>query len=201
MKVYEMKPSEIGWAVEVPDRDAIIIMLTKENRMLIISKSNKELVVSEVDVNVVTNKAKDKTEKKAKRKYTRHVKSSMEKRKKLTYLSIKEDAKKGKSLNSSVALAVYKRYGVRLWNNVVADLQSRVNSARQDEVYSDWLVETVKGILQYYDVTFTDHQLWAHVMFLKGVGIITSRRLGASRGKKIVYVVNRQPEIPKTIST
>jgi len=201
MKVYEMKPNEIGWAVEVPDRNAIIITLTKENRVLIVSKSNKELVVSEVELSMVTKKVVEKTEKKAKRKYTRHVESVMEKRKKLAYLPLKMDEKKGKSLNSSIALAVYKRYGVRLWNNVVADLQSRVNSAREDEVYGDWLVETVKGILQYYNVTFTDHQFWAHVMFLKGVGIIKSRRLGAGKGKKIVYVINRQTEIPKTIST
>jgi hypothetical protein len=196
MKVLDIYKEEIGEAVET-DR-YIIVVFKHMDAMYLIEKEHVEMPVSSA---VIEKKNIVKKEKKVKRKYTRHVKSSMEKRKKLTYLSIKEDAKKGKSLNSSVALAVYKRYGVRLWNNVVADLQSRVNSARQDEVYSDWLVETVKGILQYYDVTFTDHQLWAHVMFLKGVGLIKSKRHGAGRGKKIAYVINRQPEIPKTIST
>jgi hypothetical protein len=124
--------------------------------------------------------------------YTKRKVSDREKRLKMKYLPLKEDAKLGKSLNSSVALTVYKHYGIRLWNNVVADLQSRVVSAKSDEVNTDWIAEALKGILGSYDKKSSHHQLWAHVMFLKGVGLIKSKKNGNGLKGKVTYVIDRQ---------
>lgn len=49
MKVYEMKPNEVGNAVETDD--GIIVTLKEENRVLIISK--KDMVVSSIKLDSV----------------------------------------------------------------------------------------------------------------------------------------------------
>lgn len=116
----------------------------------------------------------------------------------LKYLPVKEDSKLGKSLSDSLSLNVYKRYSVRLWNNVMADVMSRVNSAKEDEVNSLWFENTLKGVYSQYALNFNQHQYNAVLMWLKGSGLVSSRR---GLDKKMIYHINKRPEIPRTIST
>ena len=117
---------------------------------------------------------------------------------KITYLPVKIDSKLGKSLNDSLALNVYKHYGVRLWNNVMADVTSRVNSAKENTFDTTWFVETMKGIYSQYDLNYSNHAHNAIMMWLKGTGLVSSKR---RQDKHMVYTIHRDPEIPKTIET
>jgi len=118
----------------------------------------------------------------------------------LKYLPVKEKAGLGKSLNDSVALGVYKRYQLRLWNNAMADLMSRVNSAIADKVSNGWFMETFKGICGTHDINYTQHVHNAWMMWLKDTGLVSSKR-GSPGSRKIIYTIHKRPEIPRTIST
>lgn len=199
MKVYEMKPNEIGWAVEVPDRDAIIITLTKENRVLIVSKSNKMLMVSEVDMTSVAKKVAKKSgvsevnmEKILKKKLPEKGTSSFEHRKPLKYLPVKEDAVLGKTLNTSIALTVYKHYGYRLWNKPSAEIVTRLLSSLEPNQNYTWLNSVIREVLANHGISYSKTKSNAYVMYLKGIGVLSTKR---EFGKKVRYIVNR-----KTIS-
>jgi hypothetical protein len=196
MKVYEMKPNEIGWAVEVPDRDAIIITLTKENRVLIVSKSNKELVVSEVELQSIKKKpdtVKDEARNHMKPGAPKKNVSSFEHRKPLKYLPVREDPVLGKTLNTSIALTVYKHYGVRLWNNPSAEIVSQVLSSQEAKKDYSWVNEIICKGLNKYNITYSKTKSDAYVMFLKGIHVLSTKR---EFSKKVMYVVNT-----KAIST
>lgn len=266
MKVYEMKPNEIGEAVETAD--AIVVTLHEPNekgRILIISR--KDMVVSSVKLDSIKitdspteknlgnergemvkrdgnhiiyknvhdefrhAKTNDEMMDVIKKFYPLYKPSSRQtmihlyKRavangvvsvplkvismthKKITakkrlanmkYLPIKEKAGLGKSLNDSVSLSVYKRYQTRLYNNVMADVMSRVNSAIEDKVDNDWFVGTFKGICGTHNINYTQRVHNAFMMWLKGHGLVSSKR---RVDRKMVYTIHRKPEIPQTIQT
>lgn len=255
MKVYEMKPNEIGETVETTE--AIIVTLHNPDRVLIISR--KDMVVQGASVEsikqpsslrgaVVTRlghgviyknvldefrhaKNRDEMTGIIKRFYPGNKRSSVKvmtnlylravrqgvvsvpmehvalspktvstkkKMGELKYLPILEDSVLGKTLNSSVALAVYKIYGVRLWNNVMADIQSRVNSAKENIVDSRWLEAVFYSVLNQYKIPYSKTKRNAYIMFMKGVNLIRSNR---QKDKKVLYEILRSPAIPGTVST
>lgn len=198
MKVFEMKPDEIGEAVET--NDAIVVTLKKENRVIVISKNDLKIgAVSLVSIKETVSKRSipggGKTVAKTVLKKKDVVKNRLAK---MTYLPVKDDSKLGKSLNDSLALNVYKRYGYRLWNNVMADVMSRVNSAKENVFDNTWFVETLKGIYSQYDLNYSNHAHNAIMMWLKGTGLVSSKR---RQDKHMVYTIHRKSEIPKTIET
>ena len=190
MKVYEMEPNEIGWAVEVPDRDAIIITLTKENRVLIVSKSNKELVVSEVELQSIKKKpdaVKAKASNIMKPGAPKKGVSSFEHRKPLKYLPVKEHPVLGKTLNTSIALTVYKHYGVRLWNKPSTELVTNVLTSTEFNKDYQWLNSLIRNALVKYGIPYSKTKSNAYVMFLKGIHVLSTKR---EFSKKVQYVVN-----------
>ncbi len=191
MKVYEMEPKEIGWAVEVPDRDAIIITLTKENRVLILSRSNKELVVSEVRLQDISKKngVKETVPKKVKHGGKKIHVSSFDHRKELKYLPVKEHDVLGKTLNTSLALTVYKHYGVRLWSVPTTDIVSSVLKSQEQNKDFAWIKHTISDGLSKHGIPFSMTKHNAYVMFLKGIGVIVTKR---DFSKKVQYVVNKE---------
>lgn len=191
MKVYEMEPKEIGWAVEVPDRDAIIITLTKENRVLILSRSNKELVVSEVRLQDISKKngMKETVPKKVKRGAKKIHVSSFDHRKELKYLPVKEHDVLGKTLNTSLALTVYKHYGVRLWSVPTTDIVSSILKSQEQNKDFAWIKKTISDGLIKHGIPFSMTKHNAYVMFLKGIGVIVTKR---DFSKKVQYVVNKE---------
>lgn len=266
MKVYEMKPNEIGEAVETAD--AIIVTLHEPNekdRVLIISR--KDMSVSSTLVSMKITDSSIKKNLGAERGEMvkkdgahviyknvldafRHAKTNDDmmavierfyplykplsretmvyayrraiaegvvsipcsdivtkkrktrrkvlKSKEMTYLPIKNNDLLGKSLNGTIPLNVYKRYGVRLYNNPSADIMSRVNSAKEPVVSLDWMRDTMKSVFDTYNIFLSDSRYNAYVMFLKESGLIKMQR---TQNKKGEYVITRAPEIPKTIST
>ena len=266
MKVYEMKPNEIGEAVET--EDAIIVTLHEwdKDRVLIISR--KDMTISSIKVNsinvtdssdkknlgtergamvkkdrahvvyknvldefrhaktddemmdvikkfyplykpnsmdtlvyvykravadgVISIPARDIVKKR--RRLTRHKKKMND----LTYLPIKENPLFGKSISSTIYLKVYKRYGVRLWNNLLADTMSRVNSAKENAVSIDWMKDTIGSVFSSYKMPFSLTRYNAYAMFLRESNLVTLLLNGRNTG---AYIIHRAPEIPRTIST
>lgn len=132
---------------------------------------------------------------KKERKHTKHRRKKIEK---LKYLSVKEKPLLGKSVGGAVGLRVYKRYGVRLWNNPCADIMSRVNSAKDDAVSVEWMQKTISDIFESYKMRLSKTRYNAYVMFLKGSGLVRMHRKQKQKGE---YVIKRAPEIPRNIST
>jgi hypothetical protein len=205
MKVFEMKPDEIGEAVETVD--AIVVTLKKENRVIVISKNDLKMgAVSLVSIKDTSGyncfipskriiPGGGKTVAKTVLKKKTVVKNRLAK---MTYLPVKEDARLGKSLNDSLALNVYKKYGYRLWNNVMADVMSRVNGANSDAVNNEWFMETIKEVYSKYGLEYSKGKHSAVIMWLKGISLVSSKRV---KDKHMVYTIHRKPEIPKTIET
>lgn len=196
MKVMELLPTEVGEAVETDD--AIIITLPKENRMIMVMK--KDIQPQQIKMNVQS--VVEKTDKKQQASMEQAVvkkkkKTSKKDRTLMKYLPIIEDTKRGKSLNSSLALTIYKHYGIRLWKKITDDVMTRINSETNNKVDLQWMKTMLSETLGNYGMKLTMHQLYAHVMFLKGVGLIETKRKG-QRGK-IVYKILRKPEIPPTV--
>jgi len=190
MKVYEMKKMEIGNAVDTPE--AIVVTLT-EGRIIMVMKKDIKTEVSKVSI------VPDGSVKKEYKPRGKYKKGSYKSRQKLEYLPIKMSDKLGKSLNSCLALRIYKRYGVRLWNNIMADILSRVNSSKESVVDLSWMDNTMKGIYESYGLKYHDKIRWALILWLHETNMITSKRDG--KGGKITYIIDRKPEIPRTIST
>lgn len=192
MRVFEMKPCEVGNAVE--NDDAIIVTLS-DGRVIIVAK--KDMVMKGTRIESIR-----------KMSYNKDIVAghTLEKKKKKTkkqsddlkHLSVKEDARLGLSLNDSLALNVYKRYGHRLWNNVMADVMSRVNSAKETAFDNTWFVEMLKSVYSKYDLRYSQGQHNAIMMWLKGTGLVSSKR---RQDKHMVYTIHRKPEIQKTVET
>jgi hypothetical protein len=123
-------------------------------------------------------------------KKTEHLKS-------LKYLNVKEHPIMGKSLNTSLALSVYKCYNVRLYNNPMAEIMSRVNIIG-GPLSHEQLVAVIKPVFEKYGLSCCTSRFSAVLMFLKGIGLVTMTRGGM--GKKAVYAVVKAPEIPKEVS-
>jgi hypothetical protein len=178
MNVYEMEPNEIGEAVETGD--TIVVTLRYEKRVLILSK--KDMKVSGAKVESIKSNAvkKEKVKKQKDRKY----------------LNVKEDAVLGKTLNSTIALHVYNRYGVRLWDNVMKEILNKISSATETTIDKRWINDTFKPVFTAFNIAYSSTKKNALMMFLKESGVI-SRTLGGN--KKATYVIMH--DAAKNIST
>jgi hypothetical protein len=177
MKVYEMKPNEIGEAVETGD--TIVVTLRDEKRVLIVSK--KDMKVSDAKVESIKSNAvkKEKVKKQKDRKY----------------LNVKEDAVLGKTLNSTIALHVYNKYGVRLWDNVVREIMNKIYSSTEQKIDRLWLNDVFKTVFAAFNLTYSKVRKNALILFLKESGVL-SRNHGGN--KNATYSIMH--DTAKTIS-
>jgi hypothetical protein len=172
MKVYEMKPNEIGECIETTE--GIVITLPSENRVLLIAKG--DMKISGVSIESITKKQQ-----------AYHARAK--------YLRTKYDEKMGNALQTPLALKCYKHYGVRLFNNILRDIMSALNSLKADHVLIGEYKKIYEYIFSKYGISFTETKYGAYSLFVRESGLVKITR---GQKKHAMYVINHQPEIPKT---
>jgi len=165
MKIFENK-EKIGEAVEVSD--GFLIRLPNENRVMFIAKAD---IIVEQPASPLA--------------YHRRTK----------YLRMRYDEKMGKALQTPLALKCYKQYGVRLFNNILRDIMSAINSVKVNEMKIADYKKIYEYIFSKYGIQFTESKYGAYSLFVREAGLV---KIVRGQKKHAMYVINHQPEIPKT---